>query len=953
MTDTSNFMKFAVFRGFQEINPHDNTPEKIAAAGKKQLQNMQGALDQRIRVAKQRSDDLDATIKKRDQNRREVHDFNTQVKDKLFNLEISSQAQRIKVDIAKAEKKEQALNQLLAFTQTGAKFLGERQKERQEAQKSLYRGAVDKYGLDGNSVSILNGTKEGVKDLTKAQIAEKNRLRAAGMPEHLIEQVSGGLPLYLNVAIKERTALLRAQQLPIYLKQYGDTPLKLGDQTFSYNSAFASGDPVKFFAAKRSISLFLDNELGPIEHKVKETSGSLIVSDAVWAQQYREFSINAAAVAKQKQSEIIKPIFDNQLNQQKINPETNKPVDGTTISATAAYLKTIDLLAGGEGASKEERNHRRDELNLHIINSLTSGDGTYLEVVKELINGPGEKMFNGAVNNVGDQWPQTLVQFEKAIESYASHRHKESQTQARILEANKVDSYVEASNILYNSDTVPSTDELIKLYEGYKKLGHERAAQLISNHIAKASSGENDMATLLQTKAIAARYDHFPLDYQKQINIKDPVIKAKVNKIIANHNKLIPTTGDGGTANELSTFVDGELERALKGGTPSNAAKNYAKRKVYQLYTQYVYEHGELAHTNGTAVNFAKDQFLKQFNTSEGGEYEAGINPRTNKRDFLKWRIQDTGDLSDNLQGNVEAEAKAIQKDNSYLQTHPVLNEAALRNKMSNLNPSGNVPGFDTRLYEAEKLQGWTGIPAIIIEAQQIEYYNKNRKPDQLPIPQHPKWYIDNWKKETSNMDPKALKYLTMLDPTRINAAYMGKGAPMPYISPTINKVSNIVKANLTDNWGGYNNIDNGKHDFKSSDLIKDVNIINATLSQVERLVDPEDRVGAYKLTPELIRKYAPKAGLTMQSKFNKINQDKLFEVIYRDQGVDYIIDQLGRLLIDGSTFTPEDDLNFILESYEALKSDKFEVSQWRTLPFMHTNIAKVYQTMMMETANA
>ena len=98
------------------------------------------------------------------------------------------------------------------------------------------------------------------------------------------------------------------------------------------------------------------------------------------------------------------------------------------------------------------------------------------------------------------------------------------------------------------------------------------------------------------------------------------------------------------------------------------------------------------------------------------------------------------------------------------------------------------------------------------------------------------------------------------------------------------------------------------------------------------------DKAGAYRLTPELISKYASKAGLTLQSKYTAENQDKLFEVIFRDLGVAPFLENS---LID------EDDGAFLDSSYEAVTSDKFEVSQWRSPAFMNDDAIKGYKIMM------
>ena len=925
------YQGYAQAKGFQQINPSDNTPEKKRQEGIRQLSQMEKALNWRLKEAGRRQQDFAKVKQKEAQTRLSNEQLRRDVNEMWARAEFKHLESEMDRDVQQAERQQEQLKGLLSLTQSGAELLARQQEEKRKGQKALWKDNVDRYGVSPNIVRAINQMKKGVWDSTMLETQEYKELASKGMSDALIRQIHG-MPTYLQIAVGEYDAVAKARQLGSQIVQYGDEPLQLGDTTITFNSAKASGDPVKLQHAQRLLRNFIDEQNGgPVEAKVKESSGAWRIEDQLWAAQFRQQEVFTKAKVREQKAEEVRVIFNQQLFQPQLDADGN--TTGSNIDPGRAYLNTIEFIAGGENASREDLKLARQKVDAMILHDLEFGIGDISDEVKAILKFTPEEGFRGGgKDTIGNQWPKMQMKFEQALGARLQHENNLASANANKWKVQALQAEAEAYEFVFGGETPPSNDQMIARWKAYKEKGYTKAAQIIQTQMAlDGANGINDSSALLRTKAKIARGEIFDADYVKLLNISNPLVRVEVEGLIAKHNRLRPTDGDDGTKKELDEWLQRTLEDLVprKGefgeSRESLGALRRAKSIAYRHYKDYLTINGLDKHTQ--ALKYTTDLMGQEINPDKG-LFKVTYDKKQNIRNFESFRA-DLSRLPEKL--SIEDDKKGILNDDTYLDTVPVLSESFLRQKSLEVNQGKN----GAELPHALMLEMETGIPAIIQEQRQIEYYNNNLQEGQKPIKPYPESYIKAILENRNEITAKAQRRLSYRDPVSINRAYLESNKGMPYINRTIERAGNKVKESFTEDYGGYNSIETSEGRFGSFEE-KGFHLTNTTLQDVVEL--GYDKAGAYRLTPELISKYASKAGLTLQSKYTAENQDKLFEVIFRDLGVAPFLENS---LID------EDDGAFLDSSYEAVTSDKFEVSQWRSPAFMNDDAIKGYKIMM------
>ena len=644
-------------------------------------------------------------------------------------------------------------------------------------------------------------------------------------------------------------------------------------------------------------------------------------------------------------------IWSHQLDQPDL--DVNDLPTGSTISVGQAYINTINLVAG-EGASGSQLALAREQVDAMLIHDLEFGIGNTVEDVRQLISdrddAPTFKFNNGAVKSIADQWPKTILKLEKALQTRLQHENKTASLSLQAYKVKQQNAKLEALDYVYGEGEGTLDEQgLMNLMKGYDEKGYTEASKVIQNYLVKGMSGNGggDARNMMLLQGRINRGEGIPLSLVQHFTWSSDLAKGKAQELVAKYTPYLPTDGDNGTRNSLNQWIEYSLLDKLPTSTSQSkkdpnavSAITAAKRKGVMHYKTFMIEK-EANHDK--ALEYAQQMLYKEFN-DPSGEFRVSRNRKTKRMTFVHFVPGDVAQIT----SNVEDEIKAIRKDDSYIDNNLVLPVDALRDKATMLQR-----GFGAiDVYKSSMISRDTGIPSLILEMKQIKYINNNLEEGEAPIPEYPEWYIKNFENQTNDMSPQAIARLNATSQSSINRAYLDSGKAMPYIDHSIKKVSTIVKESLTDNYGGYNNLDIDGADQHSSDVHKGINLVNTTLHQAVVLGGPNGKLGAYKIPVSMIEPYAKKAGLTMNSPFNKINQDKLFELIYRDKGVQFALPELSRELIDGTTITSPEDLEFIESTYKAITSDKFEVSQWRNPAFMHKDVTNIYRSMGV-TANA
>jgi len=903
--------------GYQGINPSDSTPEKHRRKGQAILANNEKAAawkkQKSMEVFQQMQQDQASLAQNRVNNeglRRQQHEL-------LANLDLKHKQSQMDRAAQKSENQLKDMQQLMNLTQTGAKFVAEQVQKKQEAQKALWKDNVDKYGLDPNIVRSINALKKGEWNSSMKTTAEYKRLAANGMPDDLIRKIHG-IPSYIQIAIKESDAITKTRQIPSLLAKLGNMPLKLGNDTITYNSAKISGDPVKLQHAKRLITPLIEEaQGGPIDYKVKESSGSRRVEDQIWAAEFRDQTVHAKRVAKSQHAEEVRIIFNQQLNQPLLD-EAGNPT-GSTIHPGQAYLNTIEMEAGGPNASREDLVAARHSVNAMILHDLEYGIGDISDEVKELLKyeHPFKNLTKGATKSIGNQWPTDRLKFENALASRSQHEARIAMAGANKWKAKANEATSEAYSFLYGGDEPPSVDAMLAKFDAYKQNGFADAAQVIQTAIAlDGAGGINDSSALLRVQSKIARGEVFPANYAKLLNIASPQLQMQIDQLIKKHDRLMPTTG---TRKDLEEWVNASLETMLPSKSifqrspTSIGAKSKAMSMAINHYKAYKLKHGY--DKDQDALQYAIDMMGKDMDKDKG-IFKVDLDQKKKIRNFVNFRpnykrVSIDADSLDTL-------TRAIIKDNTLLDTQPVLDEIQLRSKF--VAVANGQRGEDIPMSQTLEID--TKLPGYIIEMRQREYYNSNLEEGETPIPEYPADYIKQIQESRKGIRPESIRRLAANNPKEINLAYLESGQGLPYIQTPLNKAGTAIKKNFTNQYGGYNSIYTEEKAMSSTD--KGFTMVDATLQEVIRLNYPG--AGAYKLTSEHIQNYAEKAGLKLSDRFNKSNQDKLFEVIFRDLGPDIFTE---------NTLVDDSDNELLQSAYQAVTSDKFELSQWRSPAFL------------------
>ena len=793
----------------------------------------------------------------------------------------------------KAEQGKQWQKELLAFTKSGTAFLAEREAERKKTITALYKDHTDKWGLNPQLVDEVNKVKGSVWRTDMQSQAIYKKLAAKGMPDDVISKLHG-LGNYAQIAIAETYAVNRTRRLAAQYERLGNEQITIGGETTTFNAAYVSGDPRLLQEAFRQLDLKIDEvEGGRIEAKTMESSGSWQIKQQIQAGFYRNQTVATKKKTQRNHAEKLNKIFTNQLDQ--LDPLTN-----VQVSPGQAYLNTINWIAG-EGGNLAEA---REELDRAIVNGL--GIGLWdTQTLKEIGKHKFKPHGSDVEKTIEEHWPTSHFAREKAIT-----KRQQSDIQAAQIASNEFKAQEEAYlgdtyDFLYGGEP-PSGEAIMQRFVASQKKGYTKSTGLLQKAFAnQGAGGINDSAGLLRTQAMIKSGVFIPSDWSQNLNLTAPA-KAQVDALIKKHNRYIPTQGDYGTDKELRTWLNYKLESMLPSKSDfqksptSLGARRAAYASAVKYYKAHIIKHGFESH--GDALKYATDMMTQEIENPKG-RWHVDLNTRTGTRDFSGFRA-DVGRNVERL--DVASMTASIKADETYLDNTAVHSRAAIMGHYTALSKGLGTGDIPLALILADQ----TGVPVHTQLERQRVYFNSTAKEGEALIPEAPASYFENIENQVREIAP-ALQYkLNLNDPTQVNAAYAGSNKPLPYIQKPIKYSQNYI----TDTLGiSYNNIDDGYRDLDSDGF----NLVDLSIGEVLQLGDK--RYGAFKLNEALITGSLEKAGLNRTSRFNKTNQNKLFEVVFRSQGLAPWLEDLNRPLIDGTTIADPEDMQKLEEAYKAL----------------------------------
>ena len=165
------------------------------------------------------------------------------------------------------------------------------------------------------------------------------------------------------------------------------------------------------------------------------------------------------------------------------------------------------------------------------------------------------------------------------------------------------------------------------------------------------------------------------------------------------------------------------------------------------------------------------------------------------------------------------------------------------------------------------------------VEMAQIEYYNKEAKAKGLDLLQpYSKDYIKSVQKAEEIVHPLALQYLST--PGYVNQAVVKQGRNPVYQNYTIGNADKLL---FGDN--DYNSIGNETGIISSED--KGFVVTHATCYQAQQIsLNLKSDFGRHQIKSGMILEGCKLAGLAPTAKFNKENQDKIFQALFKKHGL-------------------------------------------------------------------
>jgi len=790
---------------------------------------------------------------------------------------------------------------ILQFTKTGAAAYAKYDQEREKAITQLWNDHTDRYGLNPNIIDQVNAvTRESWKNDMHSQGVYQD-LKAKGMSDDLIRSLHG-LGQYAKIAIANNHARSRAVQHGTFYGQLGNEELIIGNQTTTLNAAKASGDPVLYQEAMRLVDLKIDDiNGGPVSAKVKETSGYRQIVENTKATLLREQATISDKRARVDSAKERSEIFKDLLGK----PD---PITGAKMHPGQAYLMMIERDAGGPNSSRDRKRAARLSLNASIIDGLPEGIWD-AETIKQIRNYVFKPDGSEKEKSIGEHWSSEMFALDKAIKARDQHDLMIA-TAARAKYNIKKESFLaESYNLIYPTDGSEGLkgEALIERYSAALKNGYEDSTTLIQKAIAlDGAGGINDKAGRLRVAQLIKQGVFIPSDFTTNLNLT-PLAKVEMDALIAKHNRAAPTQGETGTAKILKAEVLNVLERKVpsKNSFSKIPGSTVAAQQLYQeavtYYKAHINKHGYDTHMD--ALQYARDMIEKELNKPTS-KWRVELNTATKQRDFVGFRANPGRDVQ---RVDIPSVVSAIQKDSSYIDTNAIIGQPLVNEYFQALNDGRGITDVPMALI----LENQTLVPSHEILERQRVFFNSQLEPTDTPIPEAPAKTFETINEYRNQITPKLQYKLSLQNPTNINEAYAGSNQPLPYIQKPVTFAQNIIPRVL---GIGYNNIDNGSFDMDSEDY----NLTDANISDVIELAQ-DQRLGAFKLSGQQIQKHLEASGLKTTDKFSAANQNKLFEVIFRSEGLMYWLPDLNRPLIDGTTIINPEDMQKLEDAYDAL----------------------------------
>ena len=853
------YQGYAQQKGFDPVDIPDPSA-KILAQGRDQMAAMEKVLAQNKAAAAQTVRDLERRAQIEYENsetnfnlKMGYRDIIAKSKWKNFEREIKNEEIRQK----NRENSRQDLIALIKFVPTGLKAVKAMEEQRKKGVDQFARQIYDQYGIGAKKWNQIREIDRHTWNYSMHQEGFLAQMDLEGVPTDVLNRIrrSGG---YASLRVAEMSALRLARRMEGVYAERANDQFEVAGQQLSINDAPSEHLQELF----RLIEADEREKLGDAwpSSNVWYSSGAYDIAEQARASVRKKKVTNEQRIAESKQHDDELDIIKHQIGRNNGKGRWSGPI---------GIVSSTYCLAGGEDGPRESLVRARRRVVAATVQGLQTGEIQWEDVqgLENLaINVRGQK---GKVK-WGTHFAKEWRQIEEAGIKASQHETASALIGSKMRKAADESMLEELTQLSLSEESVsPSTwTQMIGIAQ---KKGFTKAEQYATKQLATGQNTDNDSIAEAILTARAARNEIITDTEIDALQMSDNarlIAKTEARK----HNKFLPQTGEGGTAERLKSIIKAELEDIIprNNAWDKNASHDDAAKGAFEIASGHYrtgIEKENMSHE--AAYEYARDMITKVIRDPEGDFAKGG--PPGNRGH--KGYIADPN--RDMIRTDTDYLHSVLRLEPTRVSSEPLLAEADVRSKIARLSK-----GLRTNVMpRAELIRSVTGIKHIDLLLGQREYYaNKEiAETGATTIPEIPEWYIKEARRVEDFVGPNAQRLLDTYLPSKVNQAFMDSGNSVPYIEPIVSKVKPIAQKL---SGGDYNSLGG-----ESSNDLVGFDLTGATIRHVLLIAEEHPVVGAYQLSGEEIEMAADEAGIAFDTPFNSETQDKLFQTLLKSGG--------------------------------------------------------------------
>tara|TARA_R100001530_G_scaffold30475_5_gene23924 strand:+ start:2135 stop:4906 length:2772 start_codon:yes stop_codon:yes gene_type:complete len=886
------YNSYAETKGFDPVNIPD-PGKKIREQGVEALRGMERELAENVRQSDRIVNALENNARVEKENANLNHQLRRGYADKLAGAKWKQFETLINNEGVKAKQHQKDWESLLNITDSGAKVAKAWHTKRDKDANNYAKDLKEQHGIGWKKYDAVRQIEDHIFNEESSRQAALAELELDGVPLDVIHRIRNN-GAFRGLRVAKQSAIALARNLPNIYEEYQDHEFDLGGDGEGIKVTLNASNSEQLTEILRLIRREKRDEFGERwpSANIWETSGAWEIAEKADAAYIK------ARVKKEEQGNINKfdrdeaNVFSGFLDQAK----------GDSGQAAQLFLKHYTGPEGGRYQNQRAKKKLVRGFSYALQNGLIDIDRIDLNDLENL-----EMEVKGQAGKVkfGHYFKEEFFQIEQAYNKAATERDKISGAQAHLRNAHDNEMLNEVVRLEKTEDM--NTEEWINLLKSAEKNNLTKTATHITGRLSTHRTTINDAEGTAALFARAERNEVITDNDIKDWNFSeetDRLVRAEVNK----RNRLLPQRGEDGTLEKLKYRITEELNLIIPknnlgaGNATRKDAELAALSEASGLYRDYRVQ--GLSHE----ASYEKTvDIITQRIKNPDGEYRAGEIQPDGTREFWKWQADSTAT-------HVRPDEKKLLEDLSanpgniftqqYISLPEVISISATANR--GLNPKLPPMAMEVQRLTRGKISAIDFMVAQTQRAIDAEIKLKGSSNIQ-PLPEN---YTKRFSDEIQKISPNVRRLLNTLNFVDVNKAAAspkedGSMSNIPYQKPIYDKVRSIARKPYNND---YNSIGPGVNSIDTYDFT----LTGGTFREILQLFENGsiEAAGAYGFTSDQLKSAAEAGGIPYTTRFNKDNQDKLFEILYRSKQyhpiqVDSEIDQM--ILDDTQNMEQED----------------------------------------------